>query len=212
LTADRMSSIRTPSTSPSRAWSGSKPAAPSWRARRSITTGSKELSGPGRAGGFDVGSGRPSSGNVLFGGSRRGPALRRFRVDMAAGDGTGRALVLSGDSLVYERRRRRGRVTGGPRSKTGVQGVSAAASFNASRDGSTLESAAFEAPPGSLSTATGRRRGERRGRRRPGRRLVPGDRSGLMMTASAAPGCSCGPARPHGDRSRPDGALGIRPC
>ena len=109
-----------------------------------------------------------------------------FRVDMAAGDGTGRALVLSGDSLVYERRRRRGRVDGRAALEgQGFRGVSAAASFNASRDGSTLESAAFEGaarvvvngngPAGEGSGEVGADRVDV---------LFPGDRSGLMMTAS----------------------------
>lgn len=68
-----------------------------------------------------------------------------FRVEIAEADGTGRAAVLSGDSFVFERRGRRGRVEGRAGLEgAGFRGSSAAAAFAASKDGSFLESAVFE--------------------------------------------------------------------
>lgn len=109
-----------------------------------------------------------------------------FRVEMAAGDGTGRALVLSGDSLVYERRRRRGRVDGRAALEgQGFRGGSAAASFSASRDESSLESAAFEGAAKVVVNGNGPA-GEGSGEVSADRVDVSfsGDRSGLMITAS----------------------------
>jgi lipopolysaccharide export system protein LptA len=68
-----------------------------------------------------------------------------FRVEMAAQDGTDRALVLSGDSFAYERRERRGRING----RAGLEcadfrGAATAASFVASPDEASLESAVFD--------------------------------------------------------------------
>lgn len=68
-----------------------------------------------------------------------------FRVEMAAKDGTDRALAISGDSFVYDRRELRGRVEGRAALECrDFMGASAAASFVASQDESALESAVFE--------------------------------------------------------------------
>ncbi len=80
---------------------------------------------------------RESSEEVRLGGG--------FRVAIAAKDGTGRALAISGDSFAFDRRGLRGRVEG----RAALEGVefrgeSEAASFAASRDRSSLESAVFE--------------------------------------------------------------------
>lgn len=68
-----------------------------------------------------------------------------FRVEFATKDGTDRALAISGDSFVYERRELRGRVEGRAAIEFAeFRGASAAASFVAYRDESSLESAVFE--------------------------------------------------------------------
>ncbi len=68
-----------------------------------------------------------------------------FRVEIAEKDGTGRALGISGDSFVYERREHRGGVEG----RAALDGaefgsVSAAASFIAAQDESSLKSVVLE--------------------------------------------------------------------
>ena len=68
-----------------------------------------------------------------------------FRVEMAVKDQTDRALAISGDSFVYDRREFRGRVEGRAALECrDFRGASAVASFVASQDESSLESAVFE--------------------------------------------------------------------
>jgi lipopolysaccharide export system protein LptA len=68
-----------------------------------------------------------------------------FRFEVAARDEADRALALSGDSLVFGRRDRRGRAEGRPAlDGAGFKAAAAATSFVASPDGSSLESAVFE--------------------------------------------------------------------
>ena len=68
-----------------------------------------------------------------------------FRFEVAAKDEADRALALSGDSLAFGRRERRGRAEGRPAlDGAGFKAAAAAVSFVASPDGSSLESAVFE--------------------------------------------------------------------
>jgi len=80
-----------------------------------------------------------------------------FRVEIAAKDGIDRTLALSGDTLVFGRRERRGRVTGRARlAGAGYKVAGSALSIVASPDGSSLESAVFE---GAAMIAFAARRG-----------------------------------------------------
>lgn len=79
---------------------------------------------------------RESAGEVRLGGG--------FRVEIGKA-GTGPATVLSGDSFVYERRERRGRVDGRAALESSeFRGESEVASFVASEDESSLQSVVFE--------------------------------------------------------------------
>ncbi|MGE5740529.1 MAG: hypothetical protein ACM32H_00725, partial [Candidatus Aminicenantes bacterium RBG_16_66_30] len=70
---------------------------------------------------------------------------RGFRVELTTADGTGRGPAITGDSLVYDRRELRGRVEGAATLEgRDFKGESAGASFVASRDETSLESAVFE--------------------------------------------------------------------
>lgn len=68
-----------------------------------------------------------------------------FRLEIAARDEADRALALSGDSLAFGRRERRGRAEGRPAlDGAGFKAAAESVSFVASPDGSSLESAFFE--------------------------------------------------------------------
>jgi lipopolysaccharide export system protein LptA len=68
-----------------------------------------------------------------------------FRAGTAADAGTGRDLVLSGDSFVFDRRGRRGRVEGRAALEgAAFKGMAETAQFVALEDGSSLESAVLE--------------------------------------------------------------------
>lgn len=68
-----------------------------------------------------------------------------FRAGTAADAGTGRELVLSGDSFVFDRRARRGRVEGRAALEgAAFKGMAETARFVALEDGSSLESAVLE--------------------------------------------------------------------
>jgi lipopolysaccharide export system protein LptA len=68
-----------------------------------------------------------------------------FRAELAAAGRAEEKIVLSGDSLLYGRRERRGRAEGRAAFECAeFKGASAAASFVASQDESSLESAVFE--------------------------------------------------------------------
>ncbi len=80
---------------------------------------------------------REGSGEIRLGGG--------FRVELMTKEGTGRGPAISGDSFVFERRELRGRAEGGAALESAeFKGVSAAASFVASRDESSLESVILE--------------------------------------------------------------------
>ncbi len=79
-----------------------------------------------------------------------------FRAELAARDGAGRDLVLSGDSFVFERRERRGRAEGTVGLESAdLTGSSAAASLAVSEDGSSLASAVLEG--GAVAVLGGKR-------------------------------------------------------
>ena len=101
------------------------------------TTGGGRFTSERISGGAPEISYRESAEEVRLGGG--------FRVEIAGRDGAGRALAISGDSFVYERREHRGRVDG----RAALDGaefgsVSAAASFIATQDESSLGSAVLE--------------------------------------------------------------------
>ena len=103
---------------------------------------------------FETGGGGRFSSTTINGGApeityREGSEEIRlgggFRVELTTKDGTGRGPAISGDSFVFERRELRGRVEGRAALEGAeFKGASAVASFVASRDGSSLESAVFE--------------------------------------------------------------------
>jgi lipopolysaccharide export system protein LptA len=111
-----------------------------------------------------------------------------FRVELGPAERPDEALDVSGDSFLYVRPERRGRIDG--RASIGsadFRGTSETVSFLASRDESSFESTVFE---GSAEVALGRKEppGEGSGEIRADRIAVSfsGDRSGLSITASEA--------------------------
>jgi len=119
-----------------------------------------------------------------------------FRVEVATKGGTDRALAISGDSFVYERRDLRGRVEGRAALDGGeFRGTSAAASFVASQDELFLESAVFEGAAKAVLSGKGSS-SEGIGEIRAGRMAVffARDPSGFLIEASGGSSLSFRPA------------------